>query len=95
MKLKPVIIFGVLCTFIIIVSCKKTKTSDSSSDDDDDEDDKQDLYEVLGLKKSASEKEIKKAFRKMAVKFHPDKHKEEDKKKAEKKFRKIAAGEFI
>ena len=33
--------------------------------------DKRDYYEVLGLKKGASEGEIKKAFRKMAMKYHP------------------------
>src|SRR6266567_4628541 len=34
---------------------------------------KRDYYEVLGLSKSASADEIKKAFRKLAVKYHPDK----------------------
>ena len=34
---------------------------------------KRDYYEVLGIKKDASADEIKKAFRKLAVKYHPDK----------------------
>lgn len=47
---------------------------------------KRDYYEILGLNKDASDDDIKKAYRKLAKKFHPDVNKEEG---AEKKFQEI------
>ena len=49
--------------------------------------DKRDYYEVLGLQKGASDNDIKKAFRKMAMKYHPDKKPGD--KVAEEKFKEI------
>ena len=46
-----------------------------------------DYYKVLGVKKGASDKEIKSAFRKLARKYHPDVNK--DDKRAEEKFKEI------
>ena len=46
-----------------------------------------DYYNILGVSRSASESEIKKAYRKLALKFHPDKNKSPG---AEEKFKQVA-----
>ena len=47
---------------------------------------KRDYYEILGVQKNATEKELKKAFKKLAMKHHPDRN-QENKEEAEEKFK--------
>jgi len=49
---------------------------------------KSDYYDILGVSKSASAEEIKKAYRKQALEWHPDRHKD-DKEAAERRFKEI------
>ncbi|MDD5195826.1 MAG: molecular chaperone DnaJ [Candidatus Omnitrophica bacterium] len=51
---------------------------------------KRDYYEILGVQKNASLDEIKKAYRDLALRFHPDRVPHEQKKEAEEKFKEIS-----
>ena len=48
-----------------------------------------DFYEILGVQKNASDDEIKKSYRKLAMKHHPDRNK--DDKESERKFKEVSA----
>ena len=49
--------------------------------------DKRDYYDVLGVERAAAAEEIKRAYRKLAVKFHPDKNPDDP--HAEDKFKEL------
>lgn len=51
---------------------------------------KRDYYEILGIQKNAGLEEIKKAYRELALRFHPDRVPHEQKKEAEEKFKEIS-----
>ena len=51
---------------------------------------KRDYYEILGVKKNSTLDEIKKAYREMALRYHPDRVPHEQKKEAEEKFKEIS-----
>ena len=47
---------------------------------------KRDYYDILGVKRNASDEEIKRSFRKLALQYHPDRNQESD---ATEKFKEI------
>ena len=48
---------------------------------------KRDFYDILGVPKNATDEDIKKAYRRLAAKHHPDRHQGDEAKKAEEKFK--------
>jgi molecular chaperone DnaJ len=53
---------------------------------------KKDFYEVLGIERNASQDEIKKAYRQMAMKYHPDRN--AGNKESEEKFKEAAEARY-
>ena len=75
MKTKFFLNLSIIILFILPILSKKS-------------DDENDYYKILGVKKEASDAEIKKAYRKLALKWHPDKN-PNNREEAEEKFKKI------
>ena len=71
----------ILSIFILFSLTLSRKTKSSN-------DDEKDFYKILGVNKNATEAEIKKAYRKLALKWHPDKN-PNNREEAEEKFKKI------
>ena len=51
---------------------------------------KRDYYEILGIQKDATQQQIKKAYRSLALKYHPDRVSEDKKAESEEKFKEIS-----
>ena len=72
-------LYQLLLALVMLIAFTESKTSKS-------------YYDILGVKKTDSTSTIKKAFRNLAMKYHPDKN--PDKKNAEAQFREIVEGIF-
>jgi DnaJ-class molecular chaperone len=79
MRLKSSILFTFVSIMVMILMMSTTSAGEE----------KRDYYKVLEISKSASTREIKKAYRKLAVKYHPDKN-PQNKEEAEEKFKEVA-----
>ncbi|MGV2388355.1 MAG UNVERIFIED_CONTAM: DnaJ domain-containing protein [Microcystis novacekii LVE1205-3] len=78
-----IVLLILLCIVVSSDAASRQKRKPQGVDSDD-------YYQVLGLKRSASQKEIKSAYRKLALKYHPDKVEEKDKEESEKIFVKVS-----
>src|SRR5579884_1474180 len=50
---------------------------------------KNDYYEVLGVPRDATKDQIKEAYRKLALQYHPDRNKSQERKRSSRRFRKL------
>jgi len=75
-----------LSIIVIFITVKETSSSKNSPPPSAQ---KSNLYKILDLTESASQADIKKAYRRMALKHHPDKVPQSDRAKAEDRFKKI------
>ena len=73
----------VVCTCVLLALVSFSSRADAGPGDEGD------YYKLLGVPKTATEREIKKAFRKLAMEYHPDKNPDPA---ARKTFEKIANG---
>ena len=88
MKVGHILVLSTLCTLcaVEIMAKRTTKTTKTKKKE---KAKSKDFYDILGVKKNEKQKGIKKAFRKLALKYHPDKNKDPG---AEAKFVEIAKG---